>query len=308
MHGVRIAGLALMLLSACAGASELELRIAALRMGVDEGDGMAQVALAARYEHAEGLPRDPGRAHALYCLAAREGDADAQYRLGWMYANGRGVARDDAVAAELFGWAAARGHAYAARALQYVRAGGAPRMPACLEPDPPLRLAVSAEPEAEAASIESDPAPAGEMRRLVHRLALQYGVEPRLALAVTAVESGFNARAVSPKNAQGLMQLIPATAQRFGVRRAFDPEENVRGGLAYLRWLLALFRGDVRLAVAAYNAGERAVERHRGVPPYAETRDYVRKVAALYGKAAHPFDAALAEPSPVLARAAATRP
>jgi soluble lytic murein transglycosylase-like protein len=115
---------------------------------------------------------------------------------------------------------------------------------------------------------------------LVARLAPSYAVDPQLALAVIAVESGFRVNAVSPKNAQGLMQLIPATARRFRVGDPFDPESNVRGGLAYLQWLLARFDGDVRLVAAAYNAGEGAVLRHKGVPPYPETRDYVRKIMA----------------------------
>ncbi|MFO1189608.1 MAG: lytic transglycosylase domain-containing protein [Alphaproteobacteria bacterium] len=116
----------------------------------------------------------------------------------------------------------------------------------------------------------------------------RYRLDPALVLAVISVESSFRPDAVSAKNAQGLMQLIPATATRFGVRDAFDPEENLRGGMAYLRWLLDHFAGNVQLAVAAYNAGENAVERHRGVPPYAETRAYVKKIQQLYPNAHHP--------------------
>jgi soluble lytic murein transglycosylase-like protein len=97
------------------------------------------------------------------------------------------------------------------------------------------------------------------------------------------------------------MQLIPGTAARFNVRNAYDPAENVRGGLSYLRWLLAYYRGRVELAAAAYNAGEGAVDRHRGVPPYAETRDYVVKIRRLYGAEAHPYDPQAAEPSPLIA-------
>jgi soluble lytic murein transglycosylase-like protein len=105
-----------------------------------------------------------------------------------------------------------------------------------------------------------------------------YGVSESLLLAVIAVESAGRERAVSGKGAQGLMQLIPATARRFGVADSFDPGQNIQGGAAYLDWLLKQFSEDVILALAGYNAGEGAVERHKGVPPYAETRDYVVRV------------------------------
>lgn len=107
-------------------------------------------------------------------------------------------------------------------------------------------------------------------------------VSPALALAVIAVESAGRPRAVSHAGAQGLMQLIPATAERFGVRDAFDPSQNIRGGVAYLDWLIGHFDGDVVLALAGYNAGEGAVRRAGGVPPFAETRDYVPKVLAAW--------------------------
>jgi soluble lytic murein transglycosylase-like protein len=107
-----------------------------------------------------------------------------------------------------------------------------------------------------------------------------YRVSEALLLALVAVESGGNARAVSPKGAQGLGQLMPATAERFGVRDAFDPTQNLRGAAAYLSLLLNRYRGDALLALAAYNAGEGAVDRARGVPPYAETRAYVPRVLA----------------------------
>ena len=116
------------------------------------------------------------------------------------------------------------------------------------------------------------------MAKLVRRLAPKYKLDPNLVLAVIEVESAFNVRALSPKNAQGLMQLIPKTASRFGVRNLWDAEQNTRGGMAYLRWLLKNFSGDVRLALAAYNAGERAVERQGGIPPYEETRSYVKRI------------------------------
>jgi soluble lytic murein transglycosylase-like protein len=137
--------------------------------------------------------------------------------------------------------------------------------------------------------------------RYVELIAPDFQLAPALVLAVIATESNYNPNAVSPKNAQGLMQLIPDTARRFGVRNILDPAQNIRGGMAYLRWLLAYFEGDITLAAAAYNAGERAVERYRGVPPYAETRLYVRKILAhLGGRRDHPFDARVTPPSSAL--------
>ena len=103
-----------------------------------------------------------------------------------------------------------------------------------------------------------------------------------MALAVMAVESAGRADAVSSAGAQGLMQLIPATAERFGVADPFDPAQNIAGGIAYLDWLLREFDGDPLLALAGYNAGEGAVRRNGGVPPFAETRDYVPKVLATW--------------------------
>ena len=107
-------------------------------------------------------------------------------------------------------------------------------------------------------------------------------VSPALALAVISVESAGREGARSHAGAQGLMQLIPATAERFGVTDAYDPAQNIQGGVAYLDWLLGEFDGDVVLALAGYNAGEGAVRRNNGVPPFAETRDYVPKVLAAW--------------------------
>jgi transglycosylase-like protein with SLT domain len=118
---------------------------------------------------------------------------------------------------------------------------------------------------------------------LARQTAARVDVDPDLVDAVIRVESEYNPRAVSSKGAMGLMQLIPATARRFGVADPFDPAQNVEGGTTYLRYLLDLFGGDVPLALAAYNAGENAVLRSNGIPPFAETRGYVRKVTAFYG-------------------------
>lgn len=137
-------------------------------------------------------------------------------------------------------------------------------------------------------SIRARPAPivnrrmlraiASEFRDQIATAARKHRVSEALILAVIAVESAGKPKARSNAGAEGLMQLIPATALRFGVQNSFDPVENIDGGAAYLNWLLGTFKGDILLALAGYNAGEGAVMKHKGVPPYAETRDYVVKV------------------------------
>jgi soluble lytic murein transglycosylase-like protein len=109
----------------------------------------------------------------------------------------------------------------------------------------------------------------------------QFGVEEAIVRAIIHAESAYNVNAMSRVGAQGLMQLMPATARRFGVTNAFDPAQNIRGGVQYLGWLLKRFNGDLKLAAAGYNAGEGAVAKYKGVPPYAETQRYVQRVAVL---------------------------
>jgi soluble lytic murein transglycosylase-like protein len=240
-----------------------------------------------------------------------------------MLTNARGIQRDDAAAAHLFAAAAEQG---VEQARNIVARMGEPRgaPPPCLRPPEEDRqlLAAMAEKAARTAAatgarpgvrrtggtggLSVDPPPPPNVPepilRFVRLVAPEYGLRPALVLAVMATESNFNAAAVSPKNAQGLMQLMPGTAARFGVRDTLDPVQNMRGGMAYLRWLLATFQGDIALVAAAYNAGERAVERYLGVPPYAETRSYVLKVlAAAGGGIQHPFDPAAAPPSQQIA-------
>ncbi|HVR30850.1 MAG TPA: transglycosylase SLT domain-containing protein [Thermoanaerobaculia bacterium] len=122
-----------------------------------------------------------------------------------------------------------------------------------------------------------------ELRQRITDHALAQDLDPRLVEAVIRVESAFDVRAISHKGAMGLMQLMPSTAVDLGVENAFDVDQNLRGGTAYLRKLLDRFRGDLTLALAGYNAGPGAVDRYRGVPPYRETTDYVRRVLAAYG-------------------------
>lgn len=128
--------------------------------------------------------------------------------------------------------------------------------------------------------------PAGSDRSpylaLISRFASQHSLDEKLVEAIVQVESNFDPLAISPKGCKGLMQLHPETARRFGVRNIFDPVQNIEGGIKYLRFLMNYFNRDLTRVLAAYNAGENTVDRYRGVPPYRETQDYVRKVTAVY--------------------------
>lgn len=119
---------------------------------------------------------------------------------------------------------------------------------------------------------------------IIKNASAKYGVDSKLVKAVIQTESGFNINAVSPVGAQGLMQLMPATARRFNVSNAFDPAQNIDGGVRYLSWLIKNFKGNLEHAVAGYNAGEGNVTKYGGIPPFKETRDYVQRVMARYGK------------------------
>jgi hypothetical protein len=153
---------------------------------------------------------------------------------------------------------------------------------------PPQRPA-SDTPAAAPVTAAVAPAPEGgdavTFTREIESTAARYGVDRRLVEAVVRVESAGNPRAVSPKGALGLMQLMPSRAAALGVAQPFDPAANLDGGVRHLRDLLGRYAGNLQLALAAYNAGEEAVRVHGGVPPYRETREYVRKVLALYGTA-----------------------
>jgi transglycosylase-like protein with SLT domain len=129
----------------------------------------------------------------------------------------------------------------------------------------------------------------GALDHLIAQLAPRYALDPKLVREVVATESAYNPRARSSKGAQGLMQLMPATALRFGVQDVWDPEQNLTGGMRYLDHLLAYYRGDLARVLAAYNAGEDAVDRHRGLPPYSETRAYVARILKRYGRSMHPY-------------------
>lgn len=123
---------------------------------------------------------------------------------------------------------------------------------------------------------------------IIYRAGERAGVDPRFIHAVIKQESRYKNEAISHVGAQGLMQLMPATAKRFGNKDPYDAESNVEAGTKYLKWLLKRFKGDVTLALAGYNAGEGAVDKYKGIPPYNETQNYVKKIVANYGKSHHP--------------------
>jgi soluble lytic murein transglycosylase-like protein len=130
-----------------------------------------------------------------------------------------------------------------------------------------------------------------DLRNLVDTISANHGVDPALVRAVMQTESNFNRFARSPKGAMGLMQLIPETGRRYGVRDFYDPHQNVEGGVRYLRFLLDKFNGNVDLAVAGYNAGENLVERLGRIPRIPETTNYVKKIRAIYNKSSAPVSA-----------------
>lgn len=141
-----------------------------------------------------------------------------------------------------------------------------------------------------------------EIDGLVTPVAKSMKVDPELVKAIIMVESSRDTGALSHAGAQGLMQLIPETAERFGVTNVWDPRQNIRGGIRYLQFLLSYFEGNVDLALAGYNAGENAVDRHGGVPPYRETKNYIRKVRKLYKEKDLPYKSELKHRSKLIER------
>jgi Transglycosylase SLT domain len=259
-----------------------------------------------KYEHAEGVVRDLGLAHDNYCMAARMNFSEGFIRLGWMYANGRGVPRNDAISSTLFQKAATLGDEMGKRLSEMIRSDRE-ELPVCLTVNQlvlkpnvngpnPVDARVSSKllplPQLPKASSFGNLSAAekGKFASLVSSMAKDFKLDPRLVLAVMKAESNYDPLARSPKGAQGLMQLIPETAERFGVKDSNEPNDNIRGGMAYLKWLLSFFRGNVVLALAAYNAGEKTIEKFNGVPPYPETMAYVQRIRSVYPVDFHSFD------------------
>ncbi len=241
----------------------------------------------------------------LYCEAARYGSAEGIYRLGMLYAFGRGVPANRDYAANLFGIASVHGHFEAQKMLETIEIKTTDT-PLCVleavapEKAPKTQYAVHQGSPAIDAYVAQLPKSKRWVVDLVGTIADWYKVDEKLVLSIITAESGFKVTAQSNKEAHGLMQLIPATAERFNVKNAFNASQNIKGGVAYLRWLLSYFRGDVTLTVAAYNAGEGAVDKYKGVPPYKETRAYVKKVLSLYQAKRHTFDENITIASPAL--------
>lgn len=166
----------------------------------------------------------------------------------------------------------------------------APRVKSVVRADAQGRLIRAVVVSSRAGQIASKPELVGtpvsvEVPELVEAAAKRYDVDPMLVHSVIQVESNYNPYALSPKGAQGLMQLMPATARRFGVRNSFDVKDNIEGGVRYLKYLSSLFPQDQRLIIAAYNAGEAAVWKYgNNIPPYRETEQYVSRVGKKYGQ------------------------
>jgi soluble lytic murein transglycosylase-like protein len=213
-------------------------------------------------------------AAALYCEAARFGSAEGHFRAALIHLRGSAANRNLIHAKSFLHYAHELGHPFAERYLSEV-SEVAIKVPECLTQAEAYRSLQKLDFNAHLGHLSKE---RRQIANLVARLAPEYGIVPELALAVAAAESNFNPKALSPKNATGVMQLIPATAERFGVQDIWDIEQNIRGGLAYLRWLMKRFANNTELAVAAYNAGEGNVDRYQGVPPFYETRSYVFRV------------------------------
>ena len=244
----------------------------------------------------QGTSKSLWRAAKNYCEASRAGSTEAQYRLGVLYAFGKGVPQNRAYAATLFSIASHQGHREAFNMLDAVNLDAH---------SPPPCTTASIDPEF-SDSLESTGSNGSSQRlqdylaklpkekkwviELVSNTSEWHHLDPQLVLAIIAIESNFNLQAISNANAQGLMQLIPQTANRFNVKNAFNASQNIKGGVRYLRWLIDYYAGDLDLAIAAYNAGERAVDRYHGIPPFKETKDYVRKFRQFYQPKNHPYN------------------
>jgi len=282
---------------------------------------------AATYEASAESNEEFWQAAAIYCEASKLGSTEAQYRLGMLYAFGKGVPENRAFAASLFSMASQQGHLKAFDMLETVNFKSQ-ELPACVTsealpekqppPPPPVFIKPDALPEKKPPRVfgpaehtiqidrylESLPSSKSWIIDLANKISDWYDIDPKFVLSIITVESAFETKARSPKSAMGLMQLIPKTAERFSVKNAFDASQNIRGGISYLKWLLSYYRGNVELVAAAYNAGEKAVDHYSGIPPYPETREYVKRLKKLYQRRTHSYNETITEPSPIVMKKA----
>lgn len=243
-------------------------------------------------ESGRGLNQDKVLAATLYRQAGQMGSSEGYYRAALIHIPAESDRMRWNIAACLLSAASRLGHQQAAEMLEKVPSDTDREALECSEKenDEAIRNSLMST-EIELARfdleryVEGLPLRKQAIVGLVRKLAPLYAVDVRLALAVASVESNFNSQALSPKMAMGVMQLIPATAERFNVRNPYDAEQNIRGGLAYLRWLARYYGGDLVRVIAAYNAGEKAVDLHGGIPPYRETVNYVARVLSFSGRA-----------------------
>lgn len=225
------------------------------------------------------------KAIALYCVAASTGNPEGYFRIGRLLATGPASVRSAKMANSYLAMAMRLGNQQASRYYN-PRVGNAPMGDQCgvgMRGGQGSYFALPSTPFNVEAYLARQSPGKQKLATMLRHAAKRHQVDARLVLAIAIAESNLNSRAVSPKNAQGLMQLIPETQQRFGVTQPFDPAQNIKGGVSYLKWLDRRFDGDWVRISAAYNAGEKAVERYGGIPPYDETQEYVKRVLYFAG-------------------------
>lgn len=225
------------------------------------------------------------KAIALYCVAASTGNPEGYFRIGRLLATGPASVRSAKMANSYLAMAMRLGNQQASRYYN-PRVGNAPIGDQCgvgMRGGQGSYFALPSTPFNVEAYLARQSPGKQKLATMLRHAAKRHQVDVRLVLAIAIAESNLESRAVSAKNAQGVMQLIPETQQRFGVTQPFDPAQNIKGGVSYLKWLDRRFDGDWVLISAAYNAGEKAVERYGGIPPYDETREYVKRVLYFAG-------------------------
>lgn len=225
------------------------------------------------------------KAIALYCVAASTGNPEGYFRIGRLLATDPASVRSAKMANSYLAMAMRLGNQQASRYYN-PRVGNAPMGDQCgvgMRGGQGSYFALPSTPFNVEAYLARQSPGKQKLATMLRHAAKRHQVDVRLVLAIAIAESNLESRAVSAKNAQGVMQLIPETQQRFGVTQPFDPAQNIKGGVSYLKWLDRRFDGDWVLISAAYNAGEKAVERYGGIPPYDETREYVKRVLYFAG-------------------------